>query len=181
MVFRGKTVVFRSVVLWLALFILSGCGGPSPELAPVEGQITLDDEPLAYASVSFYSEAGGRGAGGMTDARGFYRLHFNPQRLGAIPGMSRVRIVTEGEAGQHEDGSYYPASGEILSERYTSGLALTFEVKAGRLNVADFHLTSAPDVDAPVSDGDYIIDELQTVTDDTSRKTEALDASKSQK
>ena len=79
--------------------------------------------------------------------------------------MSRVRITTQSdEAGYHEDGSWYPASGERLPFRYTSGDALSFDVKAGQVNVANFAISSEKGLGdgGYEAEGEYEFDELES-------------------
>ncbi len=95
----------RSVALCICALVLSllvGCtggGGPKPpELAPVEGTITMDDKPLAEASVMF-----GNGATGETDANGHYVLMGHGGKKGCPPGDYRVVV----EKWLKADGSVY--------------------------------------------------------------------------
>jgi hypothetical protein len=69
----------------LLVGFLSGCGGSGPDLAPVEGTVTLDGKPLANKSLMFTPVEGttGHGAGGSSDAEGKYTLKA------VVPGATR--------------------------------------------------------------------------------------------
>jgi len=69
-----RTIIDRlgmvAVVFCAVGLVLSGCGPKGPELAPVEGVVTLDGQPLEGATVLFHAEGGGRPSTGTTDANG---------------------------------------------------------------------------------------------------------------
>jgi hypothetical protein len=66
---------------------LAGCGGP----VPVQGKVTMNDKPLAEATVVFIPEGGGPEAGAMTDAEGSFRL-VTTKTEGTPPGLYRVTV-----------------------------------------------------------------------------------------
>jgi hypothetical protein len=67
----------------------AGCGSKA---VPVKGVVTLDDRPLANASVLFISqEPGGRDASGFTDANGVFEL-TSLRQDGVLPGLYKVTI-----------------------------------------------------------------------------------------
>ena len=79
--------------------LLAGCGGksPGPVLAPVQGTVTLDGQPLPNARVVF--QPSGENASpsiGETDDKGAFELAFNRRCKGALPGQHVVRITTAG-------------------------------------------------------------------------------------
>lgn len=141
----------------LALFSMVstlGCGGPvndMPEIGSVEGTLTLDGEPIAGATVSFYPVAGGRSASGLTDEEGKYTLQYNPTVMGTKIGENVVTISTFAESGLTDVGDPSTGTGEVTSvespgrseeipEKYRAGEKLTVIVEAGE-NVIDLPLT----------------------------------------
>lgn len=126
-----------------ALLVLSlGCGPSGPEIAPVEGTVTLDDKPLEGALVMFYPEAGGRPAAGRTDADGYYELQYSQGRTGALPGNHDVTISTveegDADAGLKNSPERVPAKYNVNSE-----LKATVEADD---NVIDFKLDSQGEI-----------------------------------
>ncbi len=117
-------------------FSLSGCGGggDKPELATVTGVVTLDNEPLTNASVSFESE-NGKVAFGGTDASGKYELVYKDGAKGAEPGKNTVRITTVLE---NPPGQGYK---DPIPAKYNSESTLSVEVQPGS-NTHDFQLQS---------------------------------------
>lgn len=81
-----------SAAVLLTLAALVGCGRPpGPIVAPVEGVITKQGQPLPGASVTFYP-AGGRPSVGQSDREGRYSLRFTKDRNGAMVGDHQVTI-----------------------------------------------------------------------------------------
>lgn len=78
----------------LGVGLLGGCGGSAgPELAPAQGTVTLNGQPLAGARVTFVSQQEGGSVGvGTTDAEGHYEISFTAKRMGAMVGPTLVRI-----------------------------------------------------------------------------------------
>ncbi len=126
----------------VVLLVLCCCGCDSgPEIATVEGTVTMDGKPLSGASVLFINTTG-RPAGATTDANGHYVLTFTKGRQGAMPGPNKIRISTIRDAGVDETGKPIPAMKETVPMRYNAKTELEFDVKAGEQNVADFKLES---------------------------------------
>jgi len=73
---------------------LTGCGGePELTLAPVNGIITLNGQPLADAEVVFApSDKDGRLAQDTTGPQGNYKVKTN-DRFGLVPGLYKVSVV----------------------------------------------------------------------------------------
>lgn len=128
--------------------VFAGCGPGGPEIASVEGRVTLDGEPLANAAIVFIPEDG-RPAGATTDKDGHYVLNFTEGRSGAIPGKNLVRVTTVRDAGETEDGTPIPASPERIPMKYNAQSELSFDVKPGEKNVANFDLKSGGPLAAP--------------------------------
>lgn len=128
-------------VVLLAL-ACTGCGESGPEIATVEGTVTLDGKPLPHATVVFTPVEGGRPAGAMTDEEGYYVLNFTEGRQGAIPGKNRVRIYTLRDPMEDEDGNMIPGSPETIPTKYNAETTLEFVVEDGKRNEANFDLDS---------------------------------------
>jgi hypothetical protein len=88
-------ILFTLAVLASLGFV--GCQGRDPnlpDLVPVTGRVTLDDKPLAHASVSFVPTGStqGTGSGAVTDAEGKYELRTAHDGIGAPVGEYKVFI-----------------------------------------------------------------------------------------
>ena len=138
--FRMIAVPF-SWMLPMLLVVCAGCGSSGPEIAYVEGRVTMDGKPLADAAVVFVPE-NGRPSGARTDENGHYVLNFAQERKGAIPGTSTVRIMTMRDADRDENGQAIPGRPETVPAIYNTESTLTFDVEAKKKNVANFELTS---------------------------------------
>ncbi len=126
--------------LLAAMLACLGCSAGGPEIAYVAGRVTMDGKPLANASVIFIPEDG-RPAGAKTDADGNYVLNFDQSRRGAMPGKNIVRITTQREAEQDENGKVVvPASRETIPMEYNAASTLEFTVEPKKKNVANFSL-----------------------------------------
>jgi hypothetical protein len=124
------------------LVFFSGCGSKGPEIASVSGRVTMDDKPLAHATIVFSPE-NGRPAGARTDENGNYVLNFTEGRRGAIPGPNTVQITTVRDPEQDENGKVVrPGSKEIVPMEYNAASKLTFTVEPKKKNVANFDLKS---------------------------------------
>lgn len=90
-------------VLLLAMALV-GCGETAkdvPKLGTVTGTVTLDEKPLAGATVMFISETS-RPSSGVTGADGKYTLRFNENLEGAAIGNHKVRITSSKSAEEPE-------------------------------------------------------------------------------
>ncbi len=85
-------------VLSLVVVVLTGCGPGGPQLAPVEGVVTLDGTPLEGATVLFHPAEGGKPATGTTDAQGKFTLITRNLGEGAQVGMNNVSVSKEKKA-----------------------------------------------------------------------------------
>ncbi len=84
-----RSRIMNPILVYLSLASV-GCGSKA---VPVKGAVTLDDKPLANASVLFISqEPGGRDASGFTDADGVFELTSLRPQDGALPGLYKVTI-----------------------------------------------------------------------------------------
>ena len=124
----------RVTILVLALGWLTcctGCGGRSdrPTLAPVQGSVTLDGQPLPDAEVWFDPQAGGRTSTAMTDKSGRFELLYALGEKGAIIGEHNVRISTFVQGGD-EPGSTATVP-ERVPAKYAAPSAITKHVSEG--------------------------------------------------
>jgi hypothetical protein len=136
-----RFLLFYSALPMMPL-VCVGCSSGGPEIAHVSGRVTMDGKPLAHATVVFIPEDG-RPAGARTDADGRYTLNFTEGRRGALPGKNSVRITTQREAEQDENGkTVVPASPETIPMEYNAASMLEFTVEPKKKNVANFELKS---------------------------------------
>ncbi len=124
----------------IALAGIMGCGPGGPEIARVQGTITMDGKPLPAAVVMFVPERG-RPSACETDDSGNYVLEFTEGRMGAIPGKNRVEINTARLA-YEKDGKQYPAVKESVPAKYNRNTELEFNVEPKKTNIANFDLKS---------------------------------------
>ncbi len=124
-----------------AAICLAGCSRPAhiPELGEVAGQVTLDGQPLANATVTF-APPKGRPSLGTTDADGRFLLTFIGDFMGAMVGPHTVRISTEQYIEKPDGMTEYVK--ETLPPWYNAASELTAEVRPG-LNEFVFDLSSA--------------------------------------
>jgi len=134
-----SVTVILCAVLALAL---SGCESAPYQVAPVSGRVTLDDEPLPDALVSFQpiGTAGkkepGPGSFGRTDKDGRFKLQVvEPEQPGAVVGRHQVLISTATSSGGDADRTV----GERVPRRYRDG-KLQFDVPAAGTTEANFEL-----------------------------------------
>jgi hypothetical protein len=127
--------------------LLFGCGAKDGYaelgLVPVTGTVTLDGQPLSGAKVVFESDDK-RTSTGTTDSAGQYKLMYDSQTPGALPGPKAVRITTadvDVEGGGAAEGA--ATVKEILPARYNTKSELKAEVSTDK-KTHDFPLTSTP-------------------------------------
>ena len=120
------------VVCGLGLAV-AGCGGPSYQVAPVSGKVTLDGKAMANVHVGFQPISEGKdnpnpgpGSSGVTDAEGRYTLKLvGVDQPGAVVGKHRVYLsVDQPDAGAESDvgvpvRSVLPASARDGSIQFT--------------------------------------------------------------
>ena len=94
-----------SVALWkycgLVALALIGWSGNDVKvnLAPVKGQVTYGDKPVAGAMVTFTFEGAPRLAVGETDSDGNYQLTMFEKNDGAVVGQNTVTVSSSAVAG----------------------------------------------------------------------------------
>ncbi len=121
--------------LWIvAFFCLNGCGGQTFEQTyPVQGTITLDDQPLPSCTIVF-----------MTPETGdLQSLNIEAGRFtGDVrPGVRRVEIRAF-TADTVPRSPIDPPPGNYLPDRYNTASQLTATVVANGPNVFDYPLTT---------------------------------------
>lgn len=131
----------RLLVVPVLVAFLSGCGGADgPQVAPVRGVVTLDNQPLAEALVEFVPEEG-RPANGVTNAKGEYELIYSQSEKGAAVGKHTVKITIGREAAMNEGVQTQAAVTEKVPAKYNTASQLTEHVEPGK-NEIDFALQS---------------------------------------
>jgi hypothetical protein len=130
--------------------LLAGCGD-QPALGTVRGRVTLDNEPLEGAVVTFQPQRGAPSLG-VTDADGRYTLQFSRAEAGALVDKHTVDIRTFREANPDADPPE-PRSPERVPLKYNTETQLIVDVVAGE-NTHDFPLTS----DGPIVQPDELVE-----------------------
>jgi hypothetical protein len=136
------------LLLGCALVACLGCG--SGKFVPVSGKVTLNDQPLAGATVSFepLTEPGGRppppSSLGKTDPNGEFHLQTPDGENGAAVGKHRVRISLIGEEATGDERPRGGSVAEKLPRKFNTDSDMTFDVPPGGTKEAVFKLTSTP-------------------------------------
>jgi hypothetical protein len=131
-----------------ALVLLAGCSA-GRDIAPVSGLVTIDGKPAPDVHISFQPQAAGgkeasrdaTGSYATTDAQGKFTLQMSDtEEPGALLGVHSVRLADKLAAVEADAG---PVKGKPLRfpARYSDG-SLSFEVKPGGTDQANFELTS---------------------------------------
>ena len=107
---RNRTFPSPRFYVWLTILSLtSGCMGTwkadysGIELIPIEGTVTLDGTPLAGVVV-FYVQEDGSKSYATADEKGFYKMKFNSEVGGVLPGSVTVEISTTAKTGELKPG-----------------------------------------------------------------------------
>lgn len=132
------------------LICVVGCSGPS--FVPVSGKVTLDDKPLANATVGFYPlevKAGetAPNSSGRTDDKGEYTLQaVLTKNKGAVVGKHRVSITVEPDlTGSDLPANMLPKGGrppKLLPIYQGESSELKCDVPSGGKTDANFALKS---------------------------------------
>ena len=126
------------LVAGFGLLALTGCDGADSDVAPVEGTLTIDGNPVANARVIFYPSEG-RASGGLTNAKGFYTLSYVARQKGALIGKHRVTVTTAVQEGEEYNGEPVEVRKEMLPKEYQSStkteLVRTVEKGSNTINL----------------------------------------------
>jgi hypothetical protein len=113
----------------------AGCGPGDPELAAVEGVVTVGGRPVANLEVVFLPDAGtrGRDVAAYTDAAGRYRIPHDPAAKVGVPvGVHRVLVrdadlyLVPPSAGVDPASGEPTGAGKPAGPRKVSRVALTY-------------------------------------------------------
>ncbi|TWT39848.1 hypothetical protein KOR42_51270 [Thalassoglobus neptunius] len=82
-----------------SLICLSACSSQSPDyaslgLVDISGTVKVDGEPVPGAVVSFKDVSNGNESYGLTNSSGYYRLWFNSEKYGIMPGEKQIQFST---------------------------------------------------------------------------------------
>jgi hypothetical protein len=143
------------LIVSLTLFIAVGCGKPY-KTAAVSGRVTLDNKPLAKASITFIpmatkeNMAPGPTAHALNDDDGRYTLGIDKDTNGAVVHRCRIYITTlylgaVMPIDNDKDGGppvLVKRPKDKVPERYNARTELIFDVPAGGTDQANFELKS---------------------------------------
>jgi hypothetical protein len=138
----------RCCGLIFLLLALAGCGGPSFDVVPVSGVVTLDGKPLAGARIGFEprrsgdERIAGPGSYAKTDSAGRYRLESLDGEPGAVVATHDVTISTSPPQADPASEEDQEIADRMVPERYFEPGALTCTVTPPGRDDADFHLTT---------------------------------------
>jgi hypothetical protein len=126
----------------VVLLVAAGCG--SGKIAPVSGQVTLDDKPLGGVLVTYQPEGTGGGSTALTDESGNYTLRMvMDDQPGAAIGKHRVEIACPVDASSDKDtGGRAPKPKVVIPPRYNVQSELSMDVPPGGKKDANFALKS---------------------------------------
>lgn len=147
---RAVTPAMRLICGAGLLLTAMGCGS---KLTVVTGAVTLDDQPLAAATVIFMPKNEAQSpAQGTTDADGHYTLEQEAGTEGIQPGEYSVRITTFQPVAEDEDPS--SAVKEKVPVRYNVQTELTAVVgeQESKEGAFDYPLISGGEIFQPAPD-----------------------------
>lgn len=138
--------VLRLFVCMLLLTVVGCAEAPIPEFG-VTGKVTLDESPLANATISFVPQGttDAYGASATTNESGEYTVTINEGSDGLAAGTYSVSVSTYQE-GNDEVDPPIPTIEERIPKKYNSETELTAEVKE-EMNVFDFALDSDGEIE----------------------------------
>ena len=136
---NGLRMHFELVALsFVCIVFFVGCGAKP---IPIEGTITLDDEPLAAVQILLDQPDidDGKSFAGKTDEEGHFVLHSvggePPQKVAGEYRVSLTTAVAPRDATEHD-----PLPPERIPKHYQDG-KLSFTVPQGGTDQANFELT----------------------------------------
>lgn len=147
-----KNSLLLCIVLSALMSCIMGCGQKNPlGVAETTGKITLDNAPLADATVTFIpkTEGAGKRANGTTNAQGIYKITTQGAEgaMGAVPGEYFVTVTKNVpevvEVVSEEDKASSTAPPKIIkhvADKYgdPANSGLTATVVAGKANEFNF-------------------------------------------
>lgn len=121
---------FRGVAVLLAVAMVSGGCSRGPKLAPVNGIVTWNGQPVPYAYVVYQPiEPKGAYGAAYTDEQGRYELAYTRSKKGALVGQHEVTVRTSSiDEIQVED----KATGLMITPKLPPGYKPKLEVKFQR-------------------------------------------------
>jgi hypothetical protein len=119
-------------IVFALLICIAGCTKGGPQIAPVEGRVTLEGRPLANADIQFKPDGTERPSTGRTDSEGHYTLMFKRGQPGAVVGPHTVRIWVSPDIVPHPP---------IIAARFDTKSELHRDVKSGD-NEFNFDVTT---------------------------------------
>lgn len=130
---------------WLATLVavlpMTGCGGKTATVAPVNGKVLLDGHPLTTGQVLTIPVAG-RGSKGDIQPDGSFELSTYGDGDGALIGTHQVAVAVREPSTSSSPEA--PLGKLLVPEKYTNALdsGLTIEVKADGENAPVLELQS---------------------------------------
>lgn len=135
------TTIGRYAALLVVCGLVAGCGRSGPDVQLVRGLVTLDQEPLADATVIFApTENDGLAAVGRTDAEGRFRVSARTGKRygrGTVAGeyrvvVSKLEIIDEPELPPNQRPERSTEPEELLPKMYTSETTTPFRATVAK-------------------------------------------------
>lgn len=124
----------------IATTLIVGCGGSDASLAPASGVVMLDGKPLTSGTL-ITTVDGGRGARGVINSNGEYKLETPDVGEGAIPGTHYVAVIAYEQADPNNlESAQRPLVPTKYLSAYNSGLII--QVRQGEENTSRLELRS---------------------------------------
>lgn len=141
----------RTICLPLVVALAAALTACGPRSHSVKGKVTLDEEPLPQARISFTQEGNPQEyAHDITDDEGNYELRQTRKQAGVKTGKYRVHISTYIGPDEESDNPD-PVSPERVPDKYSIDGEEIREVQPGA-NVFDFDIKST---DGPITQPDF--------------------------
>jgi hypothetical protein len=130
----------------ICLALLAGCGGPLPQLVPVEGMIVIDGQPAAEIAVQFLpderDDAARPTSYAISDPHGHFTLATYDQARGAVCGSHTILLVDtleerpeQGQPFIHPprlNASYATITGGLRAEVCENGGSISIDIESSR-------------------------------------------------
>ena len=134
------TLLLKNIFICILIFAIAsqtGCGPAGPQIAAVEGLVTLDGKPVPNIDVIFKPQTiPGRNSVGQTLEDGTYRLIYNTETIGALVDKHKIEVY-------YTEPSNNKAGMSIPAKYQGENTELSFDVKSGN-NVINLELKSEP-------------------------------------